>query len=86
MELFRINSHQIYDHNMQGFKMTFANGYTVSVQFGSSNYCDKDQSTAEVGAWNEVTGEWVKLSEHDDVKGYCSPEEVLEIMNQIANK
>jgi hypothetical protein len=26
------------------------------------------------------------LSEYDDVKGYCSPEEVLEIMNQIANK
>ena len=23
-----------------GFKMTFANGWTISVQFGSFNYCD----------------------------------------------
>ena len=23
----------------KGFQMTFANGYTVSVQFGASNYC-----------------------------------------------
>ena len=23
----------------QGFKMTFKNGYTISVQFGQGNYC-----------------------------------------------
>ena len=26
------------------------------------------------------------IDEHDDVQGWCSPNEVLEIMNQIANK
>jgi hypothetical protein len=24
----------------KGFQMTFANGYTISVQFGYTNYCD----------------------------------------------
>lgn len=24
----------------KGFSMTFANGYTISCQFGASNYCD----------------------------------------------
>ena len=26
----------------KGFKLTFANGYTVSVQFGPMNYCSRD--------------------------------------------
>jgi hypothetical protein len=69
-------------HN--GFHMTFKNGYTMSVQFGKNNYSDGGETTAEIAAWGP--GGWVKLSEHDDVRGWCSPDEVLEVMNQIANK
>lgn len=51
----------------KGFHMTFANGLTISVQFGPFNYCDQrstfpnarpeDQEiwksgTAEIGIWN----------------------------------
>lgn len=30
----------------KGFKLTFPNGYTVSVQFGFGNYCDNYSNTA----------------------------------------
>lgn len=83
----------------KGFNMTFANGITASVQWGTGNYCDnhfsKDFSfskeassdTAEVAAWNE-SGEWVtnKLCDTcDDVVGYLSPDEVLQFLNSCAN-
>jgi hypothetical protein len=68
-----------------GFHMTFENGYTISVQFSKTNYSDGGETTAEVAAWDSDR-KWVKLNEHDDVQGWCSPNEVLEIMNQIANK
>jgi hypothetical protein len=66
-----------------GFQITFENGHTVSVQFGKVNYCDEGITTAEVAAWGD-DGEWIQLSEHDNVKGHCSPNEVLEIMNRIS--
>ena len=70
-------------HN--GFHMTFENGYTISVQFSKTNYSDGGETTAEVAAWDSDR-KWVKINKHDDVQGWCSPNEVLEIMNQIANK
>ena len=66
-----------------GFQITFDNGYTVSVQFGRSTYCDQGETTAEVASW-DVNGKWFKLGEYDDVRGHCSPEDVLEIMNTVA--
>ena len=74
-------------HN--GFHITFANGYTVSVQFGSGNYCEnrdgkKDRSSnAEIAAW-DANGKWIQLDEHDDVLGWQSADQVLAIMNRIA--
>lgn len=70
----------------KGFNMTFANGITASVQWGTGNYCDNHFSTdlsfskeassdtAEVAAWNE-SGEWVTNKFYDtcdDVVGYLS--------------
>ena len=58
----------------KGFKITFANGYTISVQFGSNNYCSNYSSftrfrskvgkelqccaNAEIEVWDEE-GKWV---------------------------
>jgi len=67
-----------------GFQIIFENGCTVSVQFGKANYSDQGKTTAEVGVWNKE-GKWIHLQQYDVVKGYCSPSEVLEIMNKIAN-
>jgi hypothetical protein len=65
--------------------MTFKNGYTMSVQFGKTNYSDGGVTTAEIAAWGP-DGQWLKLSDHDDVRGWCSPDEVLEVMNMVASK
>ena len=75
----------------KGFKMLFANGYTVSVQFRYGNYCDNrhgkngaDSANAEVAAFKSYGGEWVKLGENTDEIGYQTPDQVLAIMAMIA--
>lgn len=83
----------------KGFRMTFANGITASVQWGAGNYCDNHFSndfsfskeassdTAEVAAWDKCDN-WItsKLCDTcDDVAGYLSPEEVLQFLNNCAN-
>ena len=83
MNKFQINHHDGLGVKMQGFKMTFDNGYTISVQFGSGNYSDGGKTTAEIAAWGPDE-EWVRLEPNDDVRGYCSPEEVLEAMKMVA--
>jgi len=78
----------------KGFHITFANGYTVSVQFGYGNYCDNrnkgayggdvdPSTTAEVAAWDE-NNNWYKLGDFDDAVGHQTPAEVLAIMNRVA--
>lgn len=71
-----------------GFTMTFDNGNTISVQFGSGNYCTNRQEsksetvTAEIAIWdkNDV---WYTF-ESDQVKGYCNSDEVAKWINFAA--
>jgi hypothetical protein len=77
--------------NSKGFQITFANGYTVSVQFGYGNYCENrygkngaESANAEVAAFKSHGGEWVRLGEHDNVIGHQTPDQVLGIMAMIA--
>ena len=81
--------------NRNGFHVAFDNGYTVSVQWGDGNYCSprgtdfrtdappKEAHQVEVAAWSS-TGDWVKLSDNDDVIGWQSADDVLAIMTRIA--
>ena len=85
--------------NNKGFQITFANGYTISVQWGVSNYCQKKQYggygdemkhpiwesiNAEVAVWDK-DGNWVKpAGTDDDVKGYQTPEEVAETIERVS--
>lgn len=72
----------------KGFHMVFANGWTVSVQFGRGNYCenncgDSDESrTAEIAAWDK-DGNWYEF-ENDTVAGWVTSDEVLEFMQKVA--
>lgn len=70
------------------FSMTFPNGYTLSLAMGTTAYSKGNHETGysvvEVAAWDE-NGEWVKLQEFDDVIGYQTPTQVLEIMNKVAS-
>jgi len=80
--------------DQKGFHITFANGFTVSVQFGNGNYCDnysygcygepvEPSRTVEVAAWDS-NKDWIKLGVNDDAIGYQTAEQVLAIMNRVA--
>lgn len=74
----------------KGFRMTFHNGMTISVQFGSSNYCSRSNCDsypmsemkeyivtspdAELAIW-DANGDWFNFGT-DEVKGFVTPDEV----------
>jgi hypothetical protein len=66
----------------------FPNGITISVVGGQSLYGDGINSF-EVGAWrtNSKGWEdyWIRLSEHDDVVGWQSKEDVTELIQKVKN-
>lgn len=79
----------------KGFQLTFQNGFTISVQWGSSNYCSRRNfntivlsemkeptivsEDAEIAIWDDE-GEWLDFG-NDQVKGFCSPDEVAMFIN-----
>jgi len=69
----------------EGFTMTFSNGYAISLQFGSGNYCsrnDKDKAiSAEIGIWDK-DATWYNFGS-DNVKGHCSPDEIVTWMRKV---
>lgn len=90
----------------KGFHMTFANGYTVSVQWGTRNYCENQTvglfdadyykvnrekaelgcKNAEVAVWHEDTGFDRFEESSDDVIGWRSPEQVVTILCEVAQR
>jgi len=81
----------------KGFQITFENGCTVSIQFGTGNYCEKrsfdakygseklndmwESPNAEIAAWDKDNN-WHCFGQ-DTVEGHQSPEQVLAFINQI---
>lgn len=81
-----------------GFQITFANGWTISVQFGSGNYCVRRSSTAayqaemeqpivqsedaEIAIW-DANNNWYDFGS-DTVKGWVSADEVAEWINKVS--
>ena len=81
----------------KGFGMTFDNGFTISVQWGTFNYCEKknlgadideeiktkrwESTTAEIAVFND-TG-IVPVGKSDDVIGWCSADEVAKIITIV---
>ena len=79
----------------KGFYITFANGYTVSVQWGRGNYGDNynmssekvrdiSSSVVEVAVWDR-DNKWIEFSNGSEVIGYQTVSEVLAIFNEIAS-
>ena len=74
----------------KGFGITFQNGFTISVQWGTMNYCEKknlgadgdeemktkrwESRTAEIAVFNDKG--IVPVGENDDVIGWLTPNEV----------
>lgn len=80
-----------------GFHVTFANGWTVSVQFGGGNHCDNydmeigserrrniESSNAEVAAWS-ASGTMIDWPDGDTVTPRKTPAEVLAILTLAAH-
>lgn len=76
----------------RGFHITFANGYTVSVQWGIGNYCHEQHhpqsgnrysETAEVAYWHESNGELISFGT-DTVEGWKSADEVASFLANVA--
>ena len=64
-------------------KIDTDNGFTISIVGGPSLYGD-GVNTFEVACWKgDGDQPWVKLSPHDDVIGYRSKDEVMEIILNI---
>ena len=66
-----------------GFHLEFANGNTVSVQWGERNYGNSG-TEAEVAAWDEF-GRWHQFPEEDEVKGWVRSDEVAEFIQWVAS-
>lgn len=86
--------HPVFGQN-RGFKMTFSNGYTISVIFGDSSKSDQGESTAEVAVWHSVKGHWLICKEgaweelplfSTEVLGHQTPDQVaqhIEIISKL---
>lgn len=77
------------DPTNQGFTMTYPNGITVSIRWGTVSYSD-GQTTAEVAAWwNDKHNSWVHVPEFeyggDDVLPHLTTVEVTRFMVNAMN-
>jgi hypothetical protein len=78
----------------KGFQTTFKNGFTVSVMFGAGNYCENRFSDLEVGdtvkAWSNHNSPDAEIAvigpDCDQVRGWVTTEEMLEVMNWAASQ
>ena len=83
----------------KGFQITFNNGWTVSVQFGKGNYCERrsfnddawmpetdeiiQSADAECAVW-DANGDWMQLNNGDDVIGWQAPDDVAALIARVA--
>ena len=81
----------------KGFRMTFENGFEISVQWGPGNYCerkdedfDKPQEerfwgsrTAEIAIFNSKDDSMITLGE-DNVDGWLTPDKVAKVITMVS--
>lgn len=86
MSLFRIC-------NGKGFQIEFGNGYTVSVQFGPSNYCDNyDMEWKDVGDYITSSNAEIAIIKDgslidlvgDSVAGDVTPDQIASIIHYVS--
>jgi len=83
----------------KGFQITFENGYTVSVQFGVHNYCERQKLSStyltEMGEefWEsknaeiaviDPDGNFLQITPCDTVDGHKEPHEVAELIYMVS--
>jgi hypothetical protein len=81
----------------KGFNLTFENGYKISVQFGPGNYCTQQNAKFDepekTDYWKSGSAEIAVLDTKDkfmnlgsdDVKGWCSANEVADYIEAVSS-
>ena len=64
-------------------KLVLDNNITLSVVGGSYGLYGDGKETFEVGAWHNDSNDWIKLSEHDDVVGWQSKDDINQIIQRL---
>jgi hypothetical protein len=64
-------------------KINTYNGYNISIVGGPGLHGD-GETTFEVAAWENDSGDWVKLSTYDDVIGHVTIDTVHQIIDNIS--
>ena len=83
----------------KGFRMNFENGLTISIQWGTMNYCEKknlgakykdemkepiwESTSAEIAIFNDM--DIIPVGKHDDVIGWCSANEVAKVIKIVSS-
>ena len=73
----------------KGFHLTFTNGYTISVQFGSGNYCNnrnrKDTPAYIYSCKNAEVAYWKNEDKSDFIiDSYCDANQVAELIDHVS--
>ena len=81
----------------KGFRMNFENGFGISVQWGTENYCEKksfntdtdprkeyfwESSNAEIAVFKGT--EILKIDDEDSIIGWLSTDEVAKVIEIVA--
>lgn len=85
-------------HN-HGFQLTFENGWTISVQWGTGNYCERrsfhsgvdddrkqvsvESGYAEIAIWNQA-GKWYTFDDGQEVRGWLTTDEVAGWIEKVS--
>ena len=81
----------------KGFRMTFENGFEISVQWGPGNYCERkdedfdkpqeerfwESRTAEIAIFNSKDDSMITLGE-DNVDGWLTPDKVAKVITMVS--
>ena len=83
-------------HN-KGFRMTFENGFSISVQWGPGNYCERKDAdshapmkdnywesiSAEIAVFNKEGNKVILANKSDEVAGWLSTDTVAKCITII---
>lgn len=76
----------MFNASQRGFQVTFPNGWTASIMFGKTNYCDNNyktdsgsSTTAEFWAWNTLEQVYPK-----DPIGFQKPADVPAFLAKVS--
>ena len=83
----------------KGFRMTFGNGFEISVQWGTMNYCHRkefaefgieqkqdhwESATAEIAVF-DPDGGMISITEIDTVAGWLTTDEVAKVITIVSS-